>query len=94
MALRWGTPPERTKATKARQVLWHKEAGQLRSRMGSWAIIRTYPKTKEGSVAAGACASGIRNGNYKSFPKGQFESVSRNSNVWVRAIPTDTGDHA
>jgi hypothetical protein len=81
--IEWGELPPDNRGRPDNK--WAEIADELRDRPGEWALIA---KGVDSTIA-----NKIRTGRYRSMPRGQFEAVSRNSNVanrradiWARYI--------
>ena len=62
---------------------WNREAEQLRSNPGRWALIAT----KMNSDAAHSFAVRINTGSTQAFrPAGHFEAVRRHCETWARYV--------
>lgn len=77
----WEDPPAAV-VNRQRKTLYSAVAEQLRSRPGVWAKL---PGERTKGTAAGL-AQNIRRGAMKDFPKGQFEAVHDDTQVYVRFV--------
>ncbi len=86
--MRWKNPPSPSynrSGTGGRPKKWASELEPLRKRPGKWALIGTYPTERQAQSTARYCvrASGVK--------PGQYEAVSRGSEVYARYLGSNNG---
>ena len=86
MALQWEAPGETGRGKARSPRAWAKEAAQLSSRSGEWALLCT----KSTPHAAVGLAHRVKSGDLAAFsPAGAFEATVRGCRVYVRHVGAD-----
>lgn len=79
--MKWEEPRPAIKSGPKENPEWTSIADTLRATPGRWALLKEY---KSRGSASGV-ATHIRSGAYQTFPAAEFDAVSRDQKVYVRA---------
>jgi hypothetical protein len=87
--LNWGPPPEEALANPTQSSSFYTQvAAALRAKPGEWAQV---PRNFASVESARSTAIRIRTGRMASMPKGQYEAIAHEKNMWVRYMPPEEG---
>lgn len=90
LELKWGAPPAEALANPTQSNSFYVQvASALRAKPGEWAQV---PREFASEDSAKNTATRIRQGRMASMPKGQFEAVSHDKNLWVKYTPPAEGE--